>query len=41
MTEVLNNPLRWQDQFFKELARPRTLLDLLIRFRRLYVHQGR
>jgi len=28
MTEVLNNPLRWQDQFFKELARPRTLLDL-------------
>ena len=28
MTEVLNNPLCWQDQFFKQLARPRTLLDL-------------
>ena len=28
MVKDLNNSLRWQDQFFKQLARPRTLLDL-------------
>ena len=28
MSEVINNPRGWQDQFFRQLAAPRTLLDL-------------
>jgi len=28
MSEEIKNPLGWQNQFFKQLARPRTLLDL-------------
>ena len=28
MTEISKDPFRWQDQFFKQLARPRSLLDL-------------
>ena len=28
MSEVINNPRGWQDQFFQQLAAPRTLLDL-------------